>query len=37
MRSLSAGFVIGAAVLGCAKPPTLRQAQGEPVSDLRAN
>jgi hypothetical protein len=36
MRRLSAGIVIGIAVLGCAKPPTLHQAQGEPMSSLRA-
>jgi hypothetical protein len=36
MRRLSAGVVIGVAVLGCAKPPTLRQARGEPMSGLRA-
>ncbi|MFL5620367.1 MAG: DUF6624 domain-containing protein [Gemmatimonadaceae bacterium] len=36
MRRLSAGVVIGVAVLGCAKPPRLRQAQGEPTSGLRA-
>jgi hypothetical protein len=36
MRRLSAGVVIGIAVLGCAKAPTLHQAQGEPMSDLRA-
>jgi len=36
MRRLSAGVVIGIAVVSCAKAPTLHQAQGEPVSDLRA-
>ena len=30
MRRLSAGVVIGVAMLSCAKPQTLRQAQGEP-------
>ena len=36
MRRFSAGVVIGIAVLGCAKAPTLGQAQGNPMSDLRA-
>ena len=36
MGRLAAGVVIGAAVLGCAKPPTLRQVQGEPMPGLRA-
>ena len=35
MRRLSAGVVIGVAVLGCAKP-ALRKAQSEPMSGLRA-
>ena len=36
MRRFSAGVVIGVAVLGCAKSLKLRQAQGEPMSGLRA-
>ena len=36
MRRLSAGVILCLAVFGCAKPPTLRQAQIEPVSGLRA-
>lgn len=36
MRRFSAEVIIGIAVLGCAKAPTLQQAQGEPMSGLRA-